>query len=226
MLDEHYGIVMMFDALSKEPLFPQTRIKGEYDQIQGAPVTAGQDTPVRIPREDSAQTCRGDEEGYFYEGLNPKYRWMLAHKVDGEHPTGYSDLLLVAQKLERWAESRDPLLPKTATAGRLNITHSQTRGNLFPSQKLKGNHTFTAQSATVENNEAKEDSGAKLEGEEEAVSSAGEDEETSSRAGGADQSVRYIVYVANTVKLYQKKNQNCFGCGSPDHLLRDWSKRP
>ena len=43
-------------------------------------------------------------------------------------------------------------------------------------------------------------------GEEEAESSAGEDMETSSRVGGADQSVGYIVHFANVVKLYQKKN--------------------
>ena len=54
-----------------------------------------------------------------------------------------------SQKLERWAEARDPLLPKTTTASRLNVTHSQTLRNLFPSQKLKGNCTFTAPSATV-----------------------------------------------------------------------------
>ena len=36
---------------------------------------------------------------------------MLAQKVDGEYPASYSDLLLVALKLERWAEARDPLLP-------------------------------------------------------------------------------------------------------------------
>ena len=103
---------------------------------------------------------------------------MLAHKVDGEHPTSYSNLLLAAQKLERWAEARDPLLLKTTAAGRLNFTHSQTLGNLFPSQKLQGNHTFTAQFATVENNTTKEDLGAKPEGEGKAESSAGEDVET------------------------------------------------
>ena len=32
---------------------------------------------------------------YFYKGLNSKYQWMLAHKVDGEHPAGYSNLILV-----------------------------------------------------------------------------------------------------------------------------------
>ena len=75
---------------------------------------------------------------------------MFAHKVDGEHPTGYPDLLLAAQKLKRQAEARDPLLPKTTTTGASNVTHSQTPGDLFLSQKLKGNLTFTAQSATVE----------------------------------------------------------------------------
>ena len=64
----------------------------------------------------------------------------------------------------------------------------------------------------------------KPEGEEEAESSAGEDAETSSGVGRGDQSVGYIVYFANAVKLYQKKNQNCFRCGSPDHLMRDCLK--
>ena len=76
----------------------------------------------------------------FYEGLNSKYRCMLAHKVDGEHPTSYSfsyNLLLAAQKLERWAEARDPLLPKITTTGGSNVTHSQTPRNLFPSRKAE-----------------------------------------------------------------------------------------
>ena len=81
---------------------------------------------------------------YFYEGLDPKYWQMLAHKVDVEHPAGYSNLLVVVQKLERQAEAIDPLLSKTAAAGRLNVTCSQRPGNLFPSEELKGNCTFTA----------------------------------------------------------------------------------
>ena len=31
---------------------------------------------------------------------------MLPHKVDGEHPAGYSDLLVAAWKLERWKEKK------------------------------------------------------------------------------------------------------------------------
>ena len=80
----------------------------------------------------------------FYEGLNPEYQWMLAHKVDGEYPARYSDLLLEAQKLEKQAEAIDPLLLKTTPTGGLNITHSQTFGDLFSSWKLKGSHTTTA----------------------------------------------------------------------------------
>ena len=160
----------------------------------------------------------------FYQGLNPKYQGMLAHKVDDEHPTSYSYLLLAAWKLERWTEARDPLLPKTTTTGGFNVTQSQTTGNLFPCRKLKGNHTFTAWSAIVESTEAEEDSNIKQEGEEEAESSAEEDAETSSGVGGPDQLVGYIVHFANMVNLYQRKNWNCFGYGSPDHLMRDCPK--
>ena len=46
----------------------------------------------------------------------------------------------------------------------------------------------------------------KPEGEGEAEASAGEDVETSSGVGEADQSVGYVIRFANAVKLYQKKN--------------------
>ena len=130
---------------------------------------------------------------------------MLAHKVDGKHPTSYSDLLLAAQKLGRQAEARDPLLPKTTTTGGLNINWLQTSGNLFPSRKLKDSHTFTAPFAIVESTEAEEDLSVKPEGEEQAESLAEEDAETLSRVRGADQSVGYIVCFANTIELYKSK---------------------
>ena len=69
-----------------------------------------------------------------------------------------------------------------------------------------GNCTFTTQSATVESNEAEEDSGMKPEEEEEAKSSGREYAETLSGVGGEDQSVGYIVCFANVVRLYQRKN--------------------
>ena len=72
--------------------------------------------------------------------------------------------------------------------------------NLFPSQKLKGNQTFTVWLATMEGNEGGEDSDAKPEWEEEVKSSA-EDPEASSSLCGAHQLVSYIVHFANTVEL-------------------------
>ena len=60
MLDDHYGVIMMFDALSKE-LYSLKQGFGECSWIWDASVTAGPDTPVRVPRKDSAWTCGGDE---------------------------------------------------------------------------------------------------------------------------------------------------------------------
>ena len=154
------------------------------------------------------------------KGLNPKYWHMLAHKVDGKHPTSYSNLLLAVLKLERWAEARDLLLPKITTTGGSNVTQPQTLGNLFPSRKLKGNCTFTVQSATVESIGAEEDSSVKPEGEEEALSLQMEKTQKP-QVGLVEQisQVGYIIHFANAVELYQRKNQNCFRCGSPDHLM-------
>ena len=42
--------------------------------------------------------------------------------------------------------------------------------------------------------------------------------------GDVDPSLGYIVWIANAVELYQKKNCNCFGCGSPDHMVKDCPK--
>ena len=144
---------------------------------------------------------------------------MLAHKVDGDHPTR----LFAAQKVEKWSEARDPLLQKITTTGGLSVTYSQTPVYLFLSQKLKGNQTFSAQLATMEGNEVGEDSNAKPEWEEEVESSA-EGPYASSGLCGAYHPISYIVHFANTVGLYQKKTQKCFGCGSPNHLIRDCPK--
>ena len=45
------------------------------------------------------------KQNHFYEGLSAEYQQMLAHKVNGENPVTYSELLLAAQKLERWEEA-------------------------------------------------------------------------------------------------------------------------
>ena len=103
----------------------------------------------------------------------------------------------------------------------LNITHSHSQGNLFPSRKLKGSHTFTTQSTVVEDLETEEGSGPKLNGEKETESSTEEDVGMLGEVGNVDPSLGYIVWFTNAVELYQKKNCNCFGCGSLDHLVKD-----
>ena len=45
--------------------------------------------------------------------------------------------------------------------------YSQLPGNLFPSHKLKGNHTSAAHVVTIENDAAEEDQDVKQEGKEE-----------------------------------------------------------
>ena len=60
--------------------------------------------------------------------------------------------------------------------------------------------------------------------EKETKSSAEEDMGMSGEVGGAGKSLGYIIWFASTVELYQKKNCNCFGCGSLDHLVKDCPK--
>ena len=98
MFDKHYGIVMMFDALSKE-LYSLKQGSGENVAKFG--VCLLQQVQIlqleylgRIQLEH-IEEMKWD---HFYEGLNPKYQCMLAHKIDGEHPAGYSDLPLAAWK--------------------------------------------------------------------------------------------------------------------------------
>ena len=207
MLDEHYGMVMTFDALSKELYSLQ---QGSGENVAEFRVCMSQQVQL-LQLEYSGRIQQKHMEemiwDHSYEGLNPKYWHMLAHNINGKHPASYSDLLLVAWKLERWTEARDPLLPKTTITRGSNVTQPQASGNLFPSRKLKGNHTFTAQSAVVGSVGTEEDSSVKLEGEEAAESSEAEDQETPNEIGRADQPISYIICFANAVKLYQKKTK-------------------
>ena len=117
---------------------------------------------------------------------------MLVHKVDGENPVTYSELLLTVQKLERWAEVRNPLLPKIPTTRSLNVTHSHSQGNVFPSRKLKGNHTFAIQSMAVVDYKTEEIVGLKPNGGKEAESSAGEEVWMTGEVGNVGPSFGYI----------------------------------
>ena len=76
----------------------------------------------------------------------------------------------------------------------------------------------------VEDQEAEEDSGPKPDREKEAKSSAEEDVGMTGEVGDVEPSLSCIVQFANVVELYQKKDHNCFGCGSPDHLVKDCPK--
>ena len=177
MLNEHYGVMMTFNALNKE-LYSLKQGKGE--NVPAFRVCLSQQVqilqteyPSRIQQEHVEEV----KQDHFYEGLSSEDQQMLAYKVKGENPVTYSKLLLAAQKLEKWVEARNPLLLKTTTAGSLKVTHSHSQGNLFPFRKLKGSHTFTAWSTVVEDHETEEDSGPKPNGEKKAESWAEEDVE-------------------------------------------------
>ena len=100
------------------------------------------------------------------------------------------------------------------------MIQSQTPGNLFPSCKVKGNHTFATWDVTVGNGEGEADSGAKQE-EGEMEPSAEEEVGASGGVEGKDQPMEYIIHIAKGVELYQQKNQSCFWCRSPDYLVWD-----
>ena len=142
---------------------------------------------------------------------------MLTHKVNGENPVTYSELHPAAWKLEKWVEVRDPLLPKTPTTRSLNVTHSHSQGNLFPSRKLKGNQSFKAQSAAVEDHKTEEDSGPKPDGEKEAESSAEEDVGMTGEVGDVDPSLglHHVIHQCSGV-ISEKELQ----------LLQVWQPRP
>ena len=68
------------------------------------------------------------------------------------------------------------------------------------------------------------DSAAKQEEEGEMEPSADEEVKASGKAEETDQPMEYIICFTKAVKLYQQKNRSCFGCKSPDHLVRDCPK--
>ena len=92
MLDEHYGIMMTFDALTKD-LYSLKQ--GMWKNVAEFWVCLSQqvqilhmESPSRIQQEHVQEV----KQDCFCEGLNPKYWPMLAHKVDGENPVTYSKL--------------------------------------------------------------------------------------------------------------------------------------
>ena len=110
-LDEHYGVVMTFDTLSKE--FYSLR-QGIGENVAKFRVCLSQQVqilqmlyPGRIQQKHMEEV----KWGHFYKSLSPKYRQMLAHKVDGKtlSPTLSSAGCLETGKVGR---SQRPLAPK------------------------------------------------------------------------------------------------------------------
>ena len=89
MIDEHYGVVMMFDVLSKE-LYSLKQGLGEKVTEFGVHLSQQvQIFHLEYPGRMRSKHIGKMKHDHFYEGLNPKYWHMLANKVDGENPTGY-----------------------------------------------------------------------------------------------------------------------------------------
>ena len=159
MLDEHYGVVMMFDALSKELYSLKQGLSENVADFVVCLLQQVQILQSVNPGRIQLEQLEEIKHNHFYEDLIPEYQRMLAHEVDGEHPASYSNLPLAAQKLEWRAEARNPLPPRMAVTNWSNVMHSQIPGNLFPSCKLKGNHTFTTWTVTIGNDMEEEDPG-------------------------------------------------------------------
>ena len=207
MLGEHYGVLMMFNTLIKELYSLKQGSSENIAEFGVCLLHQVQILQSEYPGRIQLEHVEEMKYDCFYEGLNPKYQHMLAHKVDGEHLVSYSNLLLAALKLERQEEARDPLLPKMAITTGSYMMHSQMPGNLFPWCKLKGNHTFAAQAMTVRNDEAKTDQGVKLEGEGDMEPSVDEDAEASNRGGETNQPVKYIFCLLKQMKYIKRKTR-------------------
>ena len=97
MLDEHYGIVMTFNALSKK-LYPTSReLERMWLSLEYICHNRFRYSRWKIQQEHMEEV----KWDHFYEGLSPKCQQMLAHMVNGENPVTYCELLFAAWKLEK-----------------------------------------------------------------------------------------------------------------------------
>ena len=100
MLDEHYGVELMFDAISKEFYSLKWRSSESIAEFGVCLLQQVQILQLENPGRIQPEHVDELQLDYFHKGLNPEYQQILAHKVDGEHPASYSNLLLAAWKLE------------------------------------------------------------------------------------------------------------------------------
>ena len=131
MLDEHYGMVMIFSTLMKELYFLKQGSGENVDDFGVHLLKQVQILQSEYPGRIQQQHIEEMKWDHFYEGLSPKYQDMLVHKVHGKHPTNYSDLLFAAEKLEKQAEARDFMLTKTTMTEGSNVTWPQTSVNFL-----------------------------------------------------------------------------------------------
>ena len=113
MLDQHYGVMMTFDALSKGALFPQA---GNGENVAKFRICLSQkvqifktEYPSRIQQEHVEEV----KQEHYYEDLSPKYWQMLAHMVDGENPVTYSKIGACCLKAGKMGKSQRSSPPKT-----------------------------------------------------------------------------------------------------------------
>ena len=110
------------------------------------------------------EEMKGD---HFYEGLNPKYWQILAHKVDGENPAGYFDLLLATQKTGRKSRNQRPSAPKDNCKQWIECYTFSDPRQLIPLMQVEGQPYFHHLSFNHWNAKGEVYSSMKQEGEEE-----------------------------------------------------------
>ena len=89
-LDEHYGMVMIFDMPLVRSSIPSSKDLGTmWLSLECACCSRYRCFSWNTHKGFNRSTWKELKQNHFYEGLSPKYQHMLAHKVDGEHPATY-----------------------------------------------------------------------------------------------------------------------------------------
>ena len=81
MLDEHYGVVMMFKTLSKELYSLQQGLEEKVAEFGIHLLQQVQILQLEYPGRIWLKHVEEMKHDYFYEGLSLKYQHMLAHKI-------------------------------------------------------------------------------------------------------------------------------------------------
>ena len=100
MLDEHYGVVMTFNALNKQLyMLHQGYQEGmsKYDVWLAWHVWIIQ---TEFPGCIIDEHLEGVKHDCFYEGLKEEYQVVLAHKMKDEWLATYTELLKAARQME------------------------------------------------------------------------------------------------------------------------------